>query len=417
MNIALYSLTSSLHDRNAVDALSLEFLSSIEAILGYRLDFRGDDFSSYGESDLDVIFIRTGGSEGLFKQVFPTLSGNILLLTSGKSNSLAASLEILSFLNQNGHRGEVLHGSAEYIAGRIKTLSKVSRARKKLRGQKLGIIGKPSDWLIASQPDKQAAKDRLGMELIDIDIRELIDLAKESSQNPLPDYAADIVAGLRKDAPEAVRKYVEGAVAIYSSLWSMVNRYGLSGLTLRCFDLLDALGNTGCLALALLNSEGIPSSCEGDVPALLSMVIGNALTRRSGFQANPSQIDPGTGTMLLAHCTVPFNMVENYSYNTHFESGIGVAVHGEMAEGDVTIFKTSADLGRMFCEEATLIENQYGRDLCRTQVLLQMKNPEVLTEYFLRNPIGNHHIVFSGKHREVFEEFMKGKEFFVQKTE
>ena len=223
----------------------------------------------------------------------------------------------------------------------------------------------------------------------------------------MPEYASSIVAGLRKDAPEAVRKYVEGAVAIYSALRSMVARYGLSGLTLRCFDLLDALGNTGCLALALLNSEGIPSSCEGDVPALLSMAIGNALTGRSGFQANPSQIDPGTGTMLLAHCTVPFNMVEKYSYNTHFESGIGVAIHGEMSEGDVTIFKTSADLGRMFCEEATLLENQYGRDLCRTQVLLQMKNSVVLTEYYLKNPIGNHHIIFSGKHREVIEEFMK----------
>ena len=407
MNIALYTLTSSLHDRNAVDALSLEFLSSIEAVLGFRFDFRGEDFSSYGQSDLDVIFIRTGGSEGLFREVFPTLSGNILLLTSGKSNSLAASLEILSFLNQNGHRGEVLHGSAEYIAGRIKTLSKVNRARKELRGQKLGIIGKPSDWLISSQPDKQAVKEKLGMELIDIDIRELIDLAKDASCTTLPEAASDIVAGLRRDAPEAVRKYVEGAVAIYSALRSMVARYGLSGLTLRCFDLLDALGNTGCLALALLNSEGIPSSCEGDVPALLSMAIGNALTGRSGFQANPSQIDLGTGTMLLAHCTVPFNMVEKYSYNTHFESGIGVAVHGEMAEGDVTIFKTSADLGRMFCEEATLIENQYGRDLCRTQVLLQMKNPEVLTEYFLRNPIGNHHIVFCGNYREVFGEFMR----------
>ena len=78
-----------------------------------------------------------------------------------------------------------------------------------------------------------------------------------------------------------------------------------------------------------------------------------------------------------------------------------------MTEGDVTVFKTSADLGRMFCEEAALLENQYGRDLCRTQVLLQMKNPGVLTEYFLRNPIGNHHIVFSGKQRELFEEFMK----------
>lgn len=407
MKIALYTLTSSLHDRNAVDALSLEFLSAIEAILGYKFDFRGDSFATYGQSDLDVIFIRTGGSEGLFKQVFPTLSGNILLLTSGKSNSLAASLEILSFLNQNGRRGEVLHGSAEYIAGRIETLARVNRARKELRGQKLGIIGKPSDWLIASQPDKQAVKEKLEMELIDIDIRELIGLAKESSQNPLPDYAAGIVAGLRKDAPEAVRKYVEGAINIYAALKSLVAEYDLSGLTLRCFDLLDALGNTGCLALALLNSEGIPSSCEGDVPALLSMAIGNALTGRSGFQANLSQIDPGAGRMLLAHCTVPFNMVEKYSYNTHFESGIGVAVHGEMAEGDVTIFKTSADLGRMFCEEATLIENQYGRDLCRTQVLLQMKNSGVLTDYFLRNPIGNHHILFSGKHREIIEEFMK----------
>ena len=407
MKIALYTLTSALHDRNAVDALSLEFLSAIEAILGYKFDFRGDSFATYGQSDLDVIFIRTGGSEGLFKQVFPTLSGNILLLTSGKSNSLAASLEILSFLNQNGRRGEVLHGSAEYIAGRIETLARVNRARKELRGQKLGIIGKPSDWLIASQPDKQAVKEKLEMELIDIDIRELIGLAKESSQNPLPDYAAGIVAGLRKDAPEAVRKYVEGAINIYAALKSLVAEYDLSGLTLRCFDLLDALGNTGCLALALLNSEGIPSSCEGDVPALLSMAIGNALTGRSGFQANPSQIDPGAGRMLLAHCTVPFNMVEKYSYNTHFESGIGVAVHGEMTEGDVTVFKTSADLGRMFCEEAILIENQYGRDLCRTQVLLQMMNPGVLTDYFLRNPIGNHHIVFSGSHKSLFEAFFK----------
>ena len=61
----------------------------------------------------------------------------------------------------------------------------------------------------------------------------------------------------------------------------------------------------------------------------------------------------------------------------------------------------------MFCEEAELQENQYGRDLCRTQVLLQMKNPDVLSDYFLRNPIGNHHIVFSGSHKALFEAFMR----------
>ena len=62
MNIALYTLTSSLHDKSAVDAVTLEFLSSIEPVLGYGFVFSGADFSSSDKSDLDVIFIRIGGS-------------------------------------------------------------------------------------------------------------------------------------------------------------------------------------------------------------------------------------------------------------------------------------------------------------------------------------------------------------------
>ena len=35
-------------------------------------------------------------------------------------------------------------------------------------------------------------------------------------------------------------------------------------MTVRCFDLLGRIGTTGCLALAILNAEGIPAACEGD---------------------------------------------------------------------------------------------------------------------------------------------------------
>lgn len=407
MKISLYTLTSSLHDKNAVDAVSLEFIESIERALGFKLEFAGDDFSSYGTSDLDLIFVRTGGSEGLFKKVYDKLQGDVLLLTSGKSNSLAASLEILSFLNQEGRKGEVLHGSAEYIAHRIDILAKVSKARKQLCGQKLGIIGEPSDWLISSRADKDAVRRKLGLELVDIPINELIEEASKNQNVAIAKEQEEIISGLRKDAPEAVRQYVEGAIKIYVGLKCLVDKYGLSGLTVRCFDLLDTLGNTGCLALALLNSEGVPAGCEGDVPALLSMAIGNAITGQCGFQSNPSQIDPVLGQILLAHCTVPFNMVRNWSYNTHFESGIGVAVHGELPEGDATVFKVSGDLSRMFCEEAGLIENRYGSNLCRTQILLQLASPSVCSDYFLTNPIGNHHIVFTGRQKELFSAFAK----------
>lgn len=406
MNIALYTLTSPLHDEAAVNAVSGAFISEIEDSLGIRFDFRGNDFSGYGESDLDIIFVRTGGTEGLFKEVFPTLGGNILLLTSGKSNSLAASLEIMSYLNQQGCKGEILHGSVSYISERINVLAKVSEARKSLNGKNLGIIGEPSDWLISSNADKKAVKEKLGINLLDINIHELVE--ETGKVETYPHEVQTIRKELEENASEAVRKYAEGALKIYVALKNIVTRYNLSGLTLRCFDLLDSVGNTGCLALAMLNSEGIPSGCEGDVPALLTMTIGQALTGRCGFQANPSRIDPQTGELLLAHCTIPFNMVLSRSFNTHFESGIGVAVHGEMPVGDATIFKVSGDLGRSFCAEADLLSNQYENNLCRTQINLRLKeNPqETCTEYFLKNPVGNHHIVFSGAHKEIFEAFM-----------
>lgn len=406
MNIALYTLTSPLHDEAAVNAVSGAFISEIEDSLGIRFDFRGNDFSGYGESDLDIIFVRTGGTEGLFKEIFPTLDGNILLLTSGKSNSLAASLEIMSYLNQQGCKGEILHGSVSYISERINVLAKVSEARKSLNGKNLGIIGEPSDWLISSDADKKAVKEKLGINLLDINIQELVE--ETGKVETYPHEVQTIRKELEENVSEAVRKYAEGALKIYVALKNIVTRYNLSGLTLRCFDLLDSVGNTGCLALAMLNSEGIPSGCEGDVPALLTMTIGQALTGRCGFQANPSRIDPQTGELLLAHCTIPFNMVLSRSFNTHFESGIGVAVHGKMPVGDATIFKVSGDLGRSFCAEADLLSNQYENNLCRTQINLRLKeNPqETCTEYFLKNPVGNHHIVFSGAHKEIFEAFM-----------
>jgi hypothetical protein len=69
MNIGLYTLTSLLYDENAVNAASAEFIEQIEEIIGFKFNFCGPDFSTYGTHDLDVIYVRTGGTEGLFPQI------------------------------------------------------------------------------------------------------------------------------------------------------------------------------------------------------------------------------------------------------------------------------------------------------------------------------------------------------------
>lgn len=392
MSIAIYTLTSKLHDEEAVGAVTREFLNSLEV----DYEFKGSDYADYGSHSLDLIYVRTGGTEGIFKRLLSELQAKserpFYLLTSGKSNSLAASMEILSYLRQNDFKGEIIHGKPDYISKRIRLLAKVGEARQSLKGSKLGIIGEPSDWLISSVADKDTVMRRLGISLVDIPMQELLDVI---AVTPLRESNEQASA-------DAIRNAMPVANQIYDALKMIVEKHQLQGFTIRCFDLLTAVHNTGCLALAKLNSEGVVAGCEGDVPAMLSMKITQSLLGVSGFQANPASINPETGEMLFAHCTIPFNMVERYEFDTHFESGIGVGIRGYMKEGPVTIFKVSGDLSRSFIEEGELIHNQAKPDLCRTQQVIQLSHPDKAS-YFLTNPIGNHHIILPGHHHDLLE--------------
>lgn len=395
--IAVYTITSGLHNEESVARLSDEFLAGVFPEGNY--EFKGADFSDFGTHDLDLIYVRTGGAEGIFKGLLPEMLARGIeryyLLTSGKSNSLAASLEILSYLRQQGLKGEVLHGGSAYLQERVHTLETVALARKKLQGTRIGVIGQPSDWLIASHADPMAVMDKLGAKLVEIPMEELLQEIEKASADPAPEE--------EPMAPN-VRESYPGATKIYHALEVLVKKYELSAFTLRCFDLLTSVGNTGCLALASFNADGIPASCEGDVPALLSMMIAQALMGCTGFQANPSRIDVQTGQMLFAHCTVPFNMVENWQYDTHFESGIGVGIHGNLPEGPVTVFKVSGKLDRHFAAEGELLRNQYEDNLCRTQVVLQLSPEDA--RYFLTDSIGNHHIILPGHCKALLEELL-----------
>ncbi len=410
-DIAIYTLTSELHDPAAIAQATQQFLGSLDV----PFVLRDTDFSDYGQHALDLLYVRTGGTEGIFKQLLPKLmtqspSKSIYLLTSGKSNSLAASLEILSYLRQQGLNGEIIHGHTDDISNRLRLLAQAGEARKELRGMRLGIVGNPSDWLISSHADAYAVYQRWGITLVEIPMKELLQrheaLSAPTKATCHAWLASSGVPPITKPAAERVAQALPGAIHLYEAMKKLVVDYRLNGFTIRCFDLLDVVHNTGCMALARLNAEGIVAGCEGDVPALLSMAITKTLLGVSGFQANPARIDTKTGEMWFAHCTIPLNMIRRMSLDTHFESGIGVGIHGVAENGPVTIFKASARDNRFFAEEGMLTASPSQPDLCRTQQVIMLCDKE-RARYFLTEPIGNHHIIVAGHHKQLYEEMMR----------
>lgn len=399
----LYTLTSDLHNEVTDDVLNEDFIREYCASTGVQFILKGADFSDYGTSGDDVIYVRTGGTEGIFKSVFcgsgkPAIPGEkpVRLLTSGKSNSLAASMEILSYLNMHGIKGEIIHGSGVCRGGAdpVRPL----RGKGALQGKRFGVVGKPSDWLISSDVDYANAAAVLGAELVDIPIEELIDLyGKGGYTSPLPLARLNAPRYGKSISEEEMQK----AVNVYGALATIAGKYHLNGLTLRCFDLLGTIGTTGCLALAILNSRGIVATCEGDVPAMLSMALAQVVSGTPGFQVNLSKIEGDE--FLFAHCTVPLDIVKHYCYDTHFESGIGVAIHGEFETGPATLLKVNARLDSFIAKDVEIVANRYGDSLCRTQIIVKAEN---LAEYMLTSPLGNHHVIVPGHHEAQIKELL-----------
>ena len=400
MKIGIISLMSDVHDAGTINRAS----GPIIAKLKHSFELEEIKIETIDSVDLPIIFVKTGGTEHKFKQLASALlaSGKPLtILSTHTNNSLPASMEILSWANMKGFKNSLLlHGSTETIKKKLEKHISDFEIMGAVKRARIGVIGIPSDWLIASHVDPLEISKRWGTTIVNIDLKPMIENITRFSESAAMEILSSFPEPVSKESIR--RKAFVDAVKIYLGLKRTISEYRLTALTIRCFDLLSTLNNTGCLALARLNDEGIPAGCEGDIPALFTMMINRLITGTPAFMANPSRIQDRRVT--LAHCTVPMCMVESFSYKTHFESDKGVAIAGNFKKDHVTLSKIGGPLlDQFYAAEGMIIDSPVSKQLCRTQVTVKMNDK---VDYFLTNPLGNHHVMTHGCHAARFNELM-----------
>ena len=385
MNINLITLTSSLAAKNK-DLLK-EADSLIADINNELMDEDVTLIKNVKDSPIDAVFIASGGSETAFKKIVKDLTTPFILFSSNKNNSLASCFEIKTYCAQIGHPCCFLSGKMEEITLALKHVCNVVLAKEKVVNTNIGVIGGSSSWLIASDVSKKEVYAAFNINLITIKMDELYSLIELKEIDTNHKRYSELV-GKYKD-----KETLSTALYIYSALKKLVEKYNLKALTIKCFDLLKKYKNTACLALAMLNEEGIVSACEGDVPSLITMYLLYALTGRPSFMANVSEINLQELSIILAHCTVPLNMVDKYELLTHFESDLGIGVKGRLAEGDISIIKLSK---KLTLNDNLLIAGKIKESLslpgfCRTQIRVQLDEGAMYA--LLKENVGNHLIV------------------------
>jgi L-fucose isomerase-like protein len=409
---------SPIHDDTATDSLLAGLSGALVRAGGQR---RTTDAAPLDQALFHVVL--TGGTERVVLERLAwreaAAGGEPAVLVSHPGhNSLPAALEILARVQRDGRVGRivVLRSDADETgAAELRRLALLARVGPRLRTARIGAVGAPSDWLVASDHTPAVVRRSWGPEMVPIPLAELRARLADAVADPA--VAGDLARGAARPR-EAADRDLGRSTALFGALRALASTHRLDALTLRCFDLIPEDGVTGCVALSLLPDQGLPAGCEGDVPSVVALLWLRLLTGAAAWMANPAWIDREAGELLLAHCTVPRTLVESYELETHFESGRGVAIGGRLPAGPVTLVRIGgASLQELFTCEGQLVSTphvpQFSSSsagsstrvrpgLCRTQARVRV-DPAVLDE-LLERPLGNHLLLTRGHRATLLRE-------------
>lgn len=386
-----------------VEAITGDYLRALEELGGVRwaADALANDTAQL------LILVATGGSERAILDLRAERQRTspdepVLMVAHPGNNSLPASLEVLARLQQDNVKGRIFYLSGPADEAGLREIAEAvhdADVRRLLRRSRIGLVGDPSDWLVASMPDATTIKNSWGPTVVPVDMNEVEEHLESVSDHDLDPH----IEGLVGDAASVVEPSaaeLNDVARIYLALKSVISTHELDALTVRCFDFVQRQRTTGCFALAQLSDEGVIAGCEGDLVSTLGLMWARELLGVTPWMANPAQLDPADNTFWLAHCTVPRTLVEGYRLRSHFESGLGVGIQGTLASGPVTLLRIGGrKMDRLWLAEGEIVASGTAENLCRTQAEIRLTRGGHVTD-LLRAPLGNHLVLVFGHHLE-----------------
>jgi L-fucose isomerase-like protein len=333
----------------------------------------------------DIILFMSGGSERRAIELADP-DKPVLLLSIRGNNAYASATEVMAWMVNNGRVAVLSDALDAHESGLISNWQRVAGAMQGLSGTRAGLLGTVSEWLVASDVSAVTLRDRFGIELCGIPWNGLPDYSRED-----PDPA--LMARFGSQPTEGL----EDAARVLSLLRKAMSRERLQAIAVECFSLVQQRKVTACLALAQLNAEGIVAACEGDTASMAGMAVGKALTGRVPWMANTTRLTEKT--LILSHCTAPFDFVGKVELPAHYETGYSLAVDGEVSMTDITIYRFSEQLDRAIVAEGKVVSRPRLADACRTQAEISLSMEALLQ--LREKPLGNHLLALPFKCAEI----------------
>jgi hypothetical protein len=234
----------------------------------------------------------------------------------------------------------------------------------------------------------------------------------------------------KKEATEIVKvpdKAILDACKLYILLRSLVDKEGLSAISLDCLRFTMGMGMKStlpipCLAFARLRDEGITAACEADVCGMISSMFLETVSRKPSFMANVVSVDLEKSNYVFSHCVSPLKLdgrkasPMKYRLHDYHNMGRGVVPEVEFPTGkEVIAGAFSKNLksfilwpGRIQSQvketELTSPSGGFGLNTCANSIEIKIKD----AAHFLQNISSIHHVMVTGNYMKAVEEALAG---------
>ena len=102
---------------------------------------------------------------------------------------------------------------------------------------------------------------------------------------------------------QKAKPMLETSARVYLAYRDFIREYGYHGLAVSCWPKFqDDFNYSVCSVVAQLNDEGIVTSCEGDLPSAISMLILKYIANDETMLMDLSDFDQTDETVLMWHC-------------------------------------------------------------------------------------------------------------------
>jgi len=179
----------------------------------------------------------------------------------------------------------------------VKILARAAAAKKRLFNCRVGVIGYPRiKGQTQAAVDEVELRIRLGTRIVGVGM----DLLKILMSEIRDEDALQIWREFSEGAGNVSvnREQIMDAVKAYLATKRIVQEKELNAITIEHWNELIGIPN---LAFSLLNEEGIPAGCEGDVHATLTLYLLYLLTGRPAFHGELLGVLKEQDALLVGH--------------------------------------------------------------------------------------------------------------------